>query len=259
MDIPLDLFLRFLLIFCRVSAVVMFIPIFGDRTVPFQAQAAIGFALSLILVPLVPTLNFPSPEHANLFWLVSTLLREVMIGVILGFIVVLLFAGVQMAGQIVGLQIGFGIVNVLDPQSDLQVPIIGQLNFLLALMLFLSIDGHHTLIQALSASYDLIPIGKAHFSDRIAEQFIRLSGGIFSIALKLGAPVMIVLLLTNVALGIIARTVPQMNVFIVGFPLQIGLGLLAIAFSFSLFSYVFLKEWGVFQRELVTIIKLLGH
>jgi flagellar biosynthetic protein FliR len=70
---------------------------------------------------------------------------------------------------------------------------------------------------------------------------------------------MIVLLLTNVALGIIARTVPQMNVFIVGFPLQIGLGLLAIAFSFSLFSYVFLKEWGVVQRELVRIIKLLGQ
>jgi flagellar biosynthetic protein FliR len=136
---------------------------------------------------------------------------------------------------------------------------LGQFNFLIALMLFLTVDGHLILLQAVKASYDLIPIGKAHFSGRIADQLTLFSGGIFSIALKLGAPVMIVLLLTNVALGIIARTVPQMNIFIVGFPMQIGIGMLAIAFSFSFFAYVFLKEWGVLQRQLMMIIKLLGQ
>lgn len=254
----MDLFLRFLLVFCRVSVILMFIPLFGDRNVPVQAQLAISLAVSLILVGMVPPATIPSLKSAGLGWFIGVVLREVLVGVVIALVVVLLFAGVQMAGQIVGLQIGFGIVNVIDPQSDLQVPLLGQFNFLLALMLFLCVDGHHTLLQAIKTSYDLIPVGHAQFTGRIAERFSVLSSGIFSIALKLGAPVMIILLLTNVALGVIARTVPQMNIFIVGFPIQIVIGLLALAFSFSLFSYVFLKEWGMFQRELANIMRFMA-
>ena len=169
------------------------------------------------------------------------LAKELIAGLFIGFAFLLIFLGVQMGGSLVGLQIGFGLVSVFDPQSQEQTSVIGELQFLLAMLFFLAINGHHILISSIFQSFKIIPPGAIGFSSLAAEKMVSMMAMSFVIAIKIAAPLMVTLFLTDVALGIIARTMPQMNVFIVGFPLKIGVGLVMLVFSLPLFSLILEK------------------
>jgi flagellar biosynthetic protein FliR len=153
----------------------------------------------------------------------------------------LIFAGIQLAGQLAGYQMGLAIANVMDPAESQQIPVLAQFNNLVALLVFLAINAHYWFIKALKQSYQLVPPFNAHFDGAIAEQLVQLAGNMFVISIQVGAPIIAVLLVTSVALGLVARTVPQMNVFIVAMPLKIGIGLLFLGFSLPYFS-AFLKK-----------------
>jgi flagellar biosynthetic protein FliR len=145
-------------------------------------------------------------------------------------------------------------MEVIDPNSSQGVSIIGQFQFILALLIFLAIDGHHLLINAVVQSFAIVPLGHVAISGATAEIMTRICVDIFAIAVKLSAPVIVTLFLTDVALGIIARTVPQMNVFIVAFPLKIGAGLLILAASLPFFNYVLGKLILGMDRDLLRLI-----
>ncbi len=229
----------FLLILLRVSGILIVAPIFGHNAVPRQIKIAFSLFLSLILVPMVNTvgINFPG----EIIPLGLFLVKEIVAGFLIGFVFLLIFIGIQMGGSFVGLQMGFGMVNMIDPQSQEQIPVIGELMFLLAMLFFLAIDGHHIIIGSIFQSFKVIPPGSITFSPSAAEKIIRMTAMAFVIALKIAAPLMVTLFLTDIALGIIARTIPQMNVFIVGFPLKIGVGFLMLVFSLPLFGLILEK------------------
>lgn len=232
-------FEKFLLIILRVGGIMTVAPIFGHRNVPSMLKIGLILMISIILLPTLSGTPIEMPKE--LFAMTGVLAKEVIAGLAFGFISMLLFIAVQFAGNIIGLQMGFGIVNVIDPNSQTQVPLIGQFQFLLAMLIFLSVNGHHLLLSAIMGSFKIIPLGQITFSKLSGEILVRAAVDTVALAIKLGAPCIVTLFLLDVSLGIVARTVPQMNIFIVGFPLKISVGLMMLGASLPIFGYVFSK------------------
>ncbi len=244
----------FLLILLRISALLVVLPLFGHRHFPGRARLGLGLALSLVVFPLVVA---PLGVPDSFLPYAVMMVREVTMGLLMGFAVLLLFIGVQFAGQLAGLQIGFGIVGVIDPQTNDQVEIIGQFFNILAVLLLLTTNGHHLILQALVHSFEVVPLGGVTLRPEVMQQFVALSAAVFVIAIKICAPILVSLFLISVALGILARTVPQMNVFIVGFPVQLGAGMAVLMVSLPLFYVVFTKLVQNLGRDLVVLMNLL--
>ena len=231
-------------------------PIFGHKNIPVIAKIGLAAIISLVLLPIIPVPDISfSAGLGTIFTIVA---KEIVTGLLIGFTAMVLFMGIQMSGHIMGFQMGFIIAQVIDPSSGQKVSILGQLQLILAILIFLAIDGHHLLINAISESFSVIPLGQQVFSGASAEFLIRICVDIFAIALKIGAPMIITLFLTDVALGIIARTVPQMNVFIVGFPLKISTGFLTLAAAYPFISYVLTKLMHNMDKDLSNLIYALS-
>ncbi|MCK5526502.1 MAG: flagellar type III secretion system protein FliR [Candidatus Latescibacteria bacterium] len=229
----------YLLAVVRIGGLIVAAPPFSYRNIPAHIKVGLTLILGLIVLPMLKVDPATMPKEAVSYLVLLT--RETIVGLLMGYVLLLFFIGVQFSGQLVGMQMGFGIVNVLDPMSSTQISIIGEFQYLIAMLLFLAVRGHHLLIQALVQTFEWIPVGGVRLPPSLAEGLIRISAQVFVTAIKLGAPMIVTLFLTSVALGIVARTVPQMNVFIVGFPVKIAIGLLMLGISFPFFYYVFAR------------------
>jgi flagellar biosynthetic protein FliR len=243
----------FILVLMRVAGLFLTSPIFSSSNIPAQVKAAWTLLMAFLIFPIVDYSVTPLPEVGIPFALAVA--RELMVGFAIGLGISMLFAGIQMAGAIIDVQIGFGLVNVVDPVTSTQVSVIGQYYYFVAMMVFLAVDGDHLVIQGLSQTFDLIPLGQAHFSPALATKMNELFSQMFFIAFKVGAPVIGALFITNIALGIIARTVPQMNVFIVGMPLNVIVGLAVIAMSMSFFVFVLQDMFKGLYRDMAILIQ----
>jgi flagellar biosynthetic protein FliR len=202
-------------------------------------ELGLAFATSLIMFPMLKL--SPAPLAGSIFVLGIGVAGEIILGLSIGFSVKIIFAGVQMAGQMAGFQMGMALANVMDPAESQQIPLLAQFNNLVALLIFLALNAHYWFIRALTQSYRLVPPFQVQVDGSLVEQLIQLGGNMFVIAIQVAAPVTAALLLTSVAFGLVARTVPQMNVFIVAMPLKIGVGLLFLGFSLPYFA-AFLKK-----------------
>lgn len=248
-----DQILIFLLMFTRIGALIIFTPILGSIVVPNHAKVGLAFLITIIVYPLI---SFEFAEFPKgLFPYTAFIASEVLIGITIGFSVRLLLSSVQLAGTMIGFQMGFGIVNVIDPVSSLRVSIIAQFQNILALLIFLSINAHHLILNSIVTSFHLVPPLGFKFSGEIVNVFMNIVKDLFLISVKIAAPLMASLIFTSVALGMIARTVPQMNVFIVGFPLQIGLGLFMIGLTLPLFSMTIKNLVGLIQQNIWLLLK----
>lgn len=219
-------------ILMRVAPILFMMPLFGSKNIPNRLKAAMILVVSFILLPIVrvePS-SFPSEIFGFLFFLFS----EFMIGFLLGLSIRLIFAGIQLAGEFIGFQMGFGMANVMDPQSGTDNPLIAQFHYLFGLLIFLSIDGHHWFLKALVRSFDLLSPGEISFQKGLFPFFMELCGKMFLTAIKVVAPVMVILILVQMAMGLVAKTVPQVNVLLSSFPLTISLGLIFLGLSFEL-------------------------
>ena len=247
----LDQFHIFLLILLRVSTLLIVAPIFGHRL--FLARAKVGLAVmvSMVVFPLVD--GFDVPE--GFFPYAVMMVGEVILGLVLGYVVLLLFIGVQFAGQLAGLQMGFGIVNVIDPQSHDQISIIGQFLNILAILMVLTLDGHHIILNGLLGSFEAVPLGGVVLQASIAHKLIALSSEVFVIAIKISAPILVALFLISTAMGVLARTVPQMNVFIVGFPVQLAVGLSVLVATLPLFQIIVERAIHLIERDVFALIE----
>ncbi len=247
----------FLMILLRISSAMIVFPVFNSLYIPTPAKIGISLVLSLIISPLVISSQMVVPEIVA--QIIFVLVKEVLVGLVLGFLASMIFACVELAGQLVSMQMGFGIVNVYDPQTSRQIPIVGQFYLYLAMMVFLAIDGHHFLIEGLYKSFQVIPPSTATFRVGIVDLHMSVAADIFVAAIKIGAPIIVSLLLTSVALGLVARAVPQMNVFFVGMPLKIAMGLAAMAISLPLFAYFFTSVYHKFQTDFLQLMRLMQN
>lgn len=255
MEYWLDQFHVFLLVLLRVSALLMVAPIFGHRTWLARAKVGLAFTVSIILYPLVAETTPEIPAGVLPYALM--MIKEILMGVVMGFVVLLLFVGIQFAGQLAGLQMGFGIVNVIDPQSSNHVSIMGQFLNVLAILLLLSLNGHHTILTGLVTSFETIPLGGVELKVGLMYKMITLTTQVFVIAIQISAPIMTALFLVTAALGVLARTVPQMNVFMVGFPVQITVGLGAFLVCLPLFGMLVERLIVAMRRDLLVMVDLM--
>lgn len=231
----------FLLIFARISGIFSSAPIFGARNVPLIVKAGLSLLISYILLPLLFQANIAIPDAMLAY--AAVVIGEFLIGLIMGFACSFIFYGIQMAGALLDTQIGFGIVNVLDPQFGQQVPLVGNFKYILAILVFLASNSHHLFLSAMVYSFKSIPVTSGVFRPELADIFVDMVVDIFVIALKISLPVLVALLLTDIALGILARTMPQMNIFVVGVPGKIIVGIfvlsLALPFYIAFLEVVF--------------------
>jgi flagellar biosynthesis protein FliR len=232
---PTDV-VAFVLVFMRMAGIFLTAPIFASRNIPVMVKASWILLISFLIFPVVDFKIDSLPSSGAPLGI--AVFRELLIGVSIGLGASLIFTGIQLAGQIVDIQMGLGMVNIIDPVTSVQISVMGQYYFLVATLVFMSVDGHLILLRAVADSFNIIHLGQAHFSPALGTKLMSLFSEVFFIAFRVGAPVIGALFITNMALGVVARTVPQMNVFIVGMPLNLAIGLLITALSMSFFVYV---------------------
>jgi flagellar biosynthetic protein FliR len=219
----------FFLVCLRTGAFLTAIPMLNGASVPVVFRLGLCLAASLLIFPLVKL--GPLPLSTDVFTLAVSAAGEILLGLLGGVAVRLIFEGIQLAGELAGYQMGLAIAEVIDPASEDQVAILSQFMSLLATLVFLILNGHHWLIRTLVESYEIIPPVGFQVNGPVLERLTRLTAGMFVTALKAGAPVMVALLLGTVAFGLVARTVPQMNIFVVSMPVNIAVGLLFFGLS----------------------------
>jgi len=219
----------FFLVFLRTGAFLMALPLVNAPSVPVFFRIGLTFVISLLLFPV---LNLgPLPFLADAFSLAVAAAGEILLGVLAGMSIRLVFEGVQLAGQLMGYQMGMAIAEVIDPATEDQVALLAQFISLMATLIFLIINGHHGFIRTLVQSYELVPPLGFHVNGPVLEGLVRLTTEMFIIGMKAGAPVVVALMLGTVAFGLVARTVPQMNIFVVSMPLNIAVGLIFLGLS----------------------------
>lgn len=237
----------FVLILVRVGMVLFLFPFFSSRLIPVQCKAGLCLLLGAVFFPVVDLKDAHLPASG---WAVlGMLLSEFAIGLILGLMVQVFFEAVRMMGQVVGFQTGFSIANIIDPQNGIQVSILSNMAYLVAVVVFLGLNGHHLFLLALRESYDILPVGALSLKGAPMMELMKRLGDMFVLAVKMGAPAIVGLLFLKAALGVTSKVIPQMNVMIVAFPLQIVVGLFFFGISLRV-------VWSLTENYLVSLAPL---
>jgi flagellar biosynthetic protein FliR len=233
-NFPIEQVQLFVFVLVRVAAILFSIPFLDSQSIPSMVKTGLAIAVTILVIPhvtIMPPSLLDKPVQ-----LIMGLAVETAVGLMIGLIVQLLFMGVQLAGQIIGYQMGIAIANVVDPASSLQIPVLGQFLNIFAMMLFLSLNVHLYFVKALADAFQRIPLWGFHFNRDLFDLIMMFSSNAFVVAVQVAAPVMVALLLTSFALGLIARTVPQMQVFTLSMPINILLGLFILGISLPFFN-----------------------
>ena len=249
---------HFFLLFTRIGSMIFFFPVLSNKAVPMTLKAALSMLLALLFFNVVPELAGAPLFNRELIEIALAVLREMVIGMLIGLLAGLLFAAIQTAGQIVGFQMSFAVANVVDPITSLQVPLIAQFYYMLAMLLFLAFGAHRWVFKAMAESFSLVPLAGFSVGDEVLELGLRYSAAVFSTAVKIAAPLMAALLLSSVSLGVIARTAPQMNIFIVGMPLKILLGMLLMSFCFPFLATMLGGLYRLLFNDIMLLLSASG-
>ncbi len=252
-----DSYYLFFLVVLRISGLFITAPVLSSENVPRVLRVYMTIICSLIVLNVVPATNFDFSGMNTMDYFLLVL-RELMIGLLLGVIPKIMFAAVNFAGTVVGFQMGLSISNVVDPMTDQQVSIIASLEGLLATLLFVVLDGHHIFFEVISISYQNVPVGGFVFTPGKMEFLMRIMGDLVIIGLQLGAPLVMALLLANVIMGFMARSIPQMNVFVVGFPFTIGLGLVFIILGMPHLVRAISNLFNTSGRQIIEMLQIMA-
>ncbi|WP_413381577.1 flagellar biosynthetic protein FliR [Alkalihalobacillus sp. 1P02AB] len=246
----------FLLVLMRVLAFIAVLPIYGHRTIPVTHKIGLSAFLAWVMIF---TIDNPVVEINGTYFLL--IIKEVLVGLMVGLIAMIMMYAIQVAGGFIDMNMGFLIANVVDPQTGAQSPLVGSYLYTFALLFLLLINGHHLMLDGVFYSYQFIPLDQVFlpFGDEAVVYFVAESfAKMFMIAFQMALPIVGSLFLVDVALGMVSRTVPQMNVFVVGMPLKILVGLLLL----TVFMGVFFMGVQALMNEMIvtmrTLMQMLG-
>ncbi len=248
-------FVIFLLIFIRTLSMFTTAPLYGNQSIPAQVKVWAAAFVAYALLPVIAAQTAHVP--LDLGSLIVLALQEIVVGSVIGFSIGIIFHGVVYAGELFGIVMGFSISSLIDPQNGFDVPVVGQFEYIVAIFIFLILNGHLFLLEALAMSYSAVPVSGLHITGSAVTLFIHMTGVVFVAAIKIGAPVIISLFLTDVLMGIVSRMVPQINVFFVGMPVSIGVGIFTLMASLPFFVFVFGKLLQSFEFDVVQLIRLM--
>jgi flagellar biosynthetic protein FliR len=244
--------INFLVIMFRCLGFFALTPIFGRREIPVQVKVGLAGLASFIVLPLLTDTYFYGDD---LWSFIAIIVKEVIVGLTMGYISLLIFSSLYLAGGVIDMMMGFGIVNVMDTQSNTPIPLMGNFFYIIATLIFLTVNGHHVLIRCLVESFRIVPIGKATFGSGFIAALFSAFSDMLIIAVKVCLPVISIVLLTDLALGLIARTVPHMNVFLVGLPIKIVAGIIGIMIMLPLYITVLDVIFNLKYENIVSILR----
>ena len=214
----------FMLPLFRITALLMFMPIIGTQLVSARVRLYLALAICVLIMPTLPPV--PAIDAINLqafIWVA----QEILIGAMLGFVLQLLFQVFVIAGQIVAIQMGLGFASMVDPANGVSVPVIGQLFMILVTLLFLAMNAHLVVFEVLAESFFTLPVGSGFLVESYLEIALKL-GWVMGAALLMVLPAVTALLVVNLAFGVMTRAAPQLNIFSIGFPLTLVLGMVIV-------------------------------
>ncbi|QGY41013.1 flagellar biosynthetic protein FliR [Pseudodesulfovibrio cashew] len=251
-----DSILSFLLTLFRVSIVLFLLPFFGGQSIPKTVKAALVLALS---AALWPQLSFPGTMFPGTgTGIVLMLLGEIILGLMLGLLVQFLFGAVQFGGQIIGFQMGFSMVNVVDPITGTSNAATAHFLYMCTMLTFLVLNGHLELLNAVGISFKYIPPGGLLLTPGLSKHILEFSNLMFILAIKIAAPVMAALFLVDLSLALIARAAPQMHVLVLGFPIKVTVGFFFLGFLFTIMANYVSDFIGLLSEIFRTVMQAAG-
>lgn len=250
----------FLLILFRLGGLFLTAPIFAGSHLPIPFKIGLALSLTVSLYPLLGKSALLA-RGTEPFSLALSIVGEVAVGVVIGLAARLLFVGVSLAGELAGVQMGLGIANVVDPQFPQQASIVAQFLELMTILTFLTLHGHHAFLEAVWASFESIPLGtfSGAAAAGAASVLVALFGKSLVLALRLSSPIMVAVLITNVAMGLLARVAPQLNFFAFGLSVTFIVGLLVLLVSLPLLIHLIGASAGQVRLELFTLLRSLSY
>lgn len=212
----------------RISGLMMAEPLLSNRGIPLRLRVGIALILTITVAPLLPTP--PQMDYISAQGLLMVV-QQLLIGITLGFVMRIVLTGVEMAGHIAGLTMGLGFASFFDPQSGAQSPVLAQFLGIVAILIFVSINGHLLIVSAIFESFHVLPITTDPLAAKGFMALVEAAGKMFVIGVTLSLPLVTAILIANVGLGVLARAAPQLNLFAIGFPLMITAGFVVLMLS----------------------------
>jgi len=246
----------FMTVLVRTSGVVGTTPMLGGGQVPRRITAALVVLVSLLLFPVVA---HTVPAVGDSFWASFVMiLRELGIGMTLGLTARAAFAAAQIAGEFVGLQMGFSVAGVADPLSGQQISLTSQFYTVFCTLIFVAVDGHHIFLMALARSYDVVPVMSFSLSTGLITCFCKTFIRFFALGIQLAAPLVACLVLVTVAIGVVAKMVPQINILQMGFALRIAVGIASMLVFLPIFNIQVRELFLLLRREVFRLLTYMG-
>lgn len=241
MAIPLEMMLlRGAAIGLRLGAMILFMPFFGSIAIPRPIKALLVLVCTAVLYPVI---RIP-PQSLNPFAVAQMALSETMLGLAMGLCLQFVFEAVQMAGTISGFQLSFSLVNVIDPQTNIDTPVLANLHQLCMLLIFLQLNVHHWVLRAVEASFERVPPGSVTLGVEQLRTLFQAAGSMFIVGVQLAAPVLLATMVLDVTVGFVSKAAPQMPALFLSVPLKSMLGYIVLALGFGLWPAFFEKQFA---------------
>jgi flagellar biosynthetic protein FliR len=246
-------FETFLLVLVRVSVILFMVPIFSTQYVPQQVRFGLGLVITFVLFKVVPS----TPPLGGLGELTAAVISQAFIGLVFGFIVFLAFTGIEFAGEILDITVGFAVVNVINPLTSQNVSVLGGFYLALASMIYLAVDAHHFMFEGLAGSFTLLPLPYVAIQAGLVNDVMAFFSQALLMVFQIAGQIVISLFITNIGLALMTRIAPQLNVFAIGFPLQSLVGLSMIIIAMPLLGIVVPQVFEEAPRELDAAMRLM--
>ncbi|MDO3410686.1 flagellar biosynthetic protein FliR [Saccharibacillus sp. CPCC 101409] len=248
----------FMLIFCRVTSFFVVAPLISSRNVPNNFKIGLASFVAILIYLSYGTNQSVAFDGGYILLIV----REVLIGLMLGYIAYLIITAIQTAGAIMDIQIGFGMATVFDPTTGAVTPLTGNFKYMIAMLLFLAMNGHHRLLDAIVYSYNWVPLDNELFAriydGSVSEFVLKSLAASFLVAFQMAAPIMVSLFLTDVGLGFLAKTAPQFNIFVIGIPIKIIVGLILLLMLMPSLTYIFDHLFSLMAESMQGLLGTIG-
>jgi len=255
-DILITHFIIFIFVFVRIIAVFTAAPLFSNKNFPISAKIAISLVTAYVIFTFINKDNIQL--EISMWFIATNVLKEVITGLIIGFSVNIIFYAVSFAGSLMGFDIGLAMANVFNPSEGTQNNVIGEYIYILAILIFLLIDGHHYIIRGITYSFTMIPLGHYSIDAQVYEHMVKLGAIVFVLAVKIASPIMVTFFLVHIGAGILARIIPQMQVFFVMYPLKIGLGIFLLIVTTPLYLYLIKNLLSSYEDKLYQLIQIMS-
>jgi|WetSurMetagenome_2_1015567.scaffolds.fasta_scaffold60969_2 flagellar biosynthesis protein FliR len=245
--------LRFVIVLTRISGIMIAAPFFSNQLFPPHVRIAFTLMTAFVMAPSLPLNQIPA--QLDLSGVAGLCIGEIAIGLVIGFVALCVFSGLQFAGQIVSFQLGFSLINLIDPQSNVESTVFSFFYNYIGLLLFLLINGHHWFLQAINESFSYIAVGGMQIHKPLVELIVQMSAHILVIGIRIAGPILAVTVISDMLIGIIGRTAPQINILVVGMPLKLLVGFGCLSFSLYFLPSYLGAEFSVLSKTLFSLVR----